>query len=61
MGQEETVGMTIVLEIVGEDVVEVGFVVIGANVVNSSSIVCSVVVDSTSGRGVVVSAADWLD
>ena len=59
MGQEATVGTTSVLEIVGKDVVEEGFCVIGANVVSTSSIVCSVVVDS--GRGVVVSAADWLD
>ena len=61
MGQEATVGTTSVLEIVGEDVVEEGLVVIGANVVNSSSIVCSVVVGSTSGTGVVVSAAEWSD
>ena len=54
-------GTTSVLEIGGDNVVEEGFDVIGANVVNSSSIVCSVVVGSTSGRGVVVSAADWLD
>ena len=54
-------GTRIVLEIVGDDVVEEGFVVIGANVVNSSSIVSSVVVGSTSGTGVVVSAENWLD
>ena len=48
------------LEIVGEDVVEE--VVIGVvNVVNSSSVGFSVVVGSTSGTGVVVSAADWID
>ena len=60
MGQLATVGTRIVLEIVGDDVVEE--VVIGVvNVVNSSSSVFSVVVGSTSGTGVVVSAADWID
>ena len=54
-------GTTRVLEIVGEDVVEEGFGVIGANVVNSSSIGCSVVVGSTSATAVVVSAADSVD
>ena len=45
------------LEVEGEDVVDDG-VVTGANVVNSSSIGASVVVDSISARGVVVSVRD---
>ena len=53
-------GTTNVLEI-GEEVVEDGNVWIGAIVVNSSSIGTSVVVGSTSGIGVVVSAEEWLD
>ena len=53
-------GTTNVLEI-GEEVVEDGNVGIGAIVVNSCSIGSSVVVGSTSGIGVVVSEAEWLD
>ena len=53
-------GTSRVLEVEVEDVVDDG-VVTGANVVNSSSIGASVVVDSISVRGVVVSVEDQLE